>query len=216
MFMSLETKIKETISRLIDKGAKTRTQKITRREVALHKLHEALWIELIQEWQKQQQEHFPIPELITHEDVKETFGDAAFSGLGFSPDASHPLLALVFKDYGKLDERKCKVYLEKRDRDSRYTMSDVFFSYRDPEENSKILMNFMWNGFWKTLYAIPEMLVGRRIKEDIGTGVYRGVGVPTTDSVALLRKTIEGYGILTAEKCEFYYNARQKSIREGI
>src|SRR3989344_2164276 len=75
-----------------------------------------------------------IPELVGSREIRETLGISVYTHFGLKCGNLNQLLEKVFDDYGKLDDEKCRVFIETKDTGKRHTLSKAFFSGDDREK----------------------------------------------------------------------------------
>lgn len=214
--MGLEDEVRKSVKDFCGKRSGTREQIAiaAARQELIRRIEKAMWIEIIQEWQRQKPENFPIPELIGSMSIREIFGTKVYRSMGISQDCSRDLLTVVFPDYGKFDDRKCEIYVKRKD--ARHVLPSVFFEGEHAEDNAKMLLNYMWNKYWCKIVPIPELLSHRNMKETVGWGVYRGLKISVGDAQSLLRKALDEYGIMTEEKCRVYIERKKRNVRDAM
>ncbi len=156
-------------------------------------------------WENVWKEKYLIPELVKPNDVILDCSRTIYSALGFDGFFSKKLLEKVISGYGVLNEEKAEQFIKRNSKGERKSLASVFFDEDNPkkEENAISLINYAWENIWKGKYDFPELIHLDDIRDTCGVTIFSPFGIKVGHKRELMKKTIEGYGILDEMKLSY-------------
>ena len=159
--------------------------------------------ELVQyAWEKRWKSGLKIPELVGVKEIRDTLGVTVYTGLGIKIGNPQELLGRCIENYGVIDDKKARVFIEEKCWGEMKTLSNAFFSGEEKKENARKLVVYAWEHEWESKLKIPELVGAKEIMNTLGEGVYTALGIKEGNPQKLLERCIDGYGTLDSGKAQ--------------